>query len=179
MLQFVGGVLSFGFIGWSLVTQPKDVGSVIIGIVELLIDITAVVAGVTLWRGTSFGRKVSLAIQAVQLPKIMSPTLVFLFSFGFDVWVHASPSGVAGIEFSILNHQLFLNVQNAPVSFGISITAIIALVILKKYQPEPRTAGPLPPPPPTDWSDDGAPNKSLDASGGGVFLNLIRPAMRS
>jgi len=98
----------------------------------------------------------------------MSPTLVFLFSFGFDVWVHASPSGVAGIEFSVLNHQLFLNVQNAPVSFGISITAIIALVILKKYQPEPRTAGPLPPPPSTDWSDDVAANKSLDASGGGV-----------
>jgi hypothetical protein len=77
------------------------------------------------------------------------------------VWVHASPSGLIGIQFSVFNHQLFLNVQNAPVDFGISITAIIALVILKQYEPETRTAGPLPPPSPTDWSDERAPNNSF------------------
>jgi hypothetical protein len=177
ILQIAGGAFTFCYIAWSLVTQLANIASGIIGIVELLIDIAAVVAGITLWRGTSFGRKASLAIQFIQLPKVTSPAIIFLFTFGFDVWVHASPDGLVGIQFSVFNHQLFLNVPNAPVNFGISITAIIALVILKKYVPEPRTAGPLPPPPPTDWSDEGAPNKSLDASGGSVFLNLIHPAM--
>jgi hypothetical protein len=179
ILQIIAGILGFCFIAWSMVTQLPNIASGIIGIVELLIDIAAVVAGITLWRGTSFGRKASLAIQFIQLPKIMSPAIVFLFTFGFDVWVHASSFGLVGIQFSIFNNQLFLNVQNAPVDFGISITAIIALVILKNYKPKPRTAGLLPPPPPTDWSDERAPNKSLDASGGSVFRIMTGPAMRS
>ncbi len=106
-----------------------------------------------------------MAIQVIQLPKIISPTIIFMFSFGFDLWVHASPP-LFGIQFSVFgNNQVFLNVQNAPVDFGISITAIIALLILKKYKPAGRTSlEPLPPPPPVEWpmSDEDASNKALD-----------------
>jgi hypothetical protein len=115
IFQIIGGAFSFCFITWSLVTQVPDIASGIIGMVELLIDVAAVVAGITLWRGTSFGRKASLGIQFIQLPKIVSPAIVFLFTFGLDVWVHASTSGLVGIQFSVFNNQLFLNVQNAPV----------------------------------------------------------------
>jgi hypothetical protein len=90
-----------------------------------------------------------------------------MFSFGFDLWVYAS-SSVVGFQTAFFgSNQFFLNVRNAPVGFGISITAIIALVILNKYKPAERTSlGPLPPPPPNDWptSNERAPNKSLDAS---------------
>ena len=177
VFQIIGGALSFCFIAWSLVTQASNIASAIIGVFELLIDTAAVVAGITLWLGTPFGRKASLAIQTIQLPKIVSPAMIFLFSFGFDVWVHASAPGLIGIQFSVLDHQLFFNVPNAPVDFGVSLTAIIALIILKKYQPEPRTAGPMPPPPPIDWSEGRAPNKSLDATGASVFRMMTGLAM--
>jgi hypothetical protein len=181
VLQIVGGLFSMVFIGWALVAQIRDIFSVGIGIGEMLVDIFGVVAGIMLWSGTSFGRKASVAIQAIQLPKIISPSLVFMFSFGFDFWVHASSSAFGFQTAFFGNNQIFIGVgvQNVPVDFGVSVTAIIALVILNKYKPAARTSvGPLPPPPPNDWpaSEDRAPNKSLDRSGGSVFCNLIRPA---
>ena len=178
VLEIIGGLFSLCFIGWAVATQPSNVASVMIGAIALIIDITAVVAGVALWRGTAFGRKASMAIQAIQLPKIVSPIMIFIFSFGFDLWLHASASGF-GIQTAFFgSNQLFFNVENVPGNIGISVTAIIALVILNKFQPAVHET-PLPPPPPTAWpvSDDTAPNKSLDASGGSVFRNLIGPAM--
>ena len=164
-LQIIGGLWGMAFIGWAIATQTSDIFSTSIGMGEILVDVFGVVAGVTLWRGTSFGRRASMAIQVIQLPKIISPTIVFMFTFGFDLWVHASPP-VFGIQFTVFgNNQVFLNVPNAPVDFGISITAIIALVILKKYKPAGRTSlEPLPPPPPVEWSmsDEDASNKALD-----------------
>jgi hypothetical protein len=165
VLQLIGGVAGVVFLPWA---QIPHVNVLVwpIAIIVLLINLLAVIAAIALWCEMSFGRAVSLAIQTIQLPKIMSAPLVFMFSFGLDVWVHASPSGVVGIQFSIFNNQLFLNVPNAPGAFGISITSIIALVILRKFQAERRPAKPLPPPPPNDWSDERAPKKSLNASGG-------------
>jgi hypothetical protein len=163
VLQIIGGLSGIAFIGWALATQVSEISSASIGLGEILIDVIGVVAGVTLWRGTSFGRRASMAIQFIQLPKIVSPAIVFMFSFGFDLWVHASPP-LLGIQFAILgSNQVFLNVQNVPLDFGISITAIVALVILKKYKPAVRIPlAPLPPPPPFEWPvcDEGAANES-------------------
>jgi hypothetical protein len=74
VLQLIGGLFSMAFIGWALVTQMSDIISTIIGIGELLIDIFGIVAGITQSRGTSFGRKASMAIQAIQLPKDNFPS---------------------------------------------------------------------------------------------------------
>jgi hypothetical protein len=162
ILEIIGGLFGMVFVIWAMIHQTSNIFSRMIGIVEVLIEILAVVAGTALWAETSFGRKASLAIQLIQLPKITSPAIIFMFSFGFDVWVHASSDGVVGIQTSVSFNQLFLNVPNAPVDFGISITAIIALAILKKYEPPSRALGPLPPPPPGNWSvvDDRTPNSS-------------------
>lgn len=101
MLQIIGGLLSMAFTGWAMVTQMSNILSAPIGIIEVLIDTLAVVAGITLWRETSFGRKASIVVQFIQLPKITSPVIIFLFSFGFDFWLHASPSGIVGFQYSI------------------------------------------------------------------------------
>jgi len=151
ILEIGGGLCGMAFVIWTMITQISNIFSEMIGIAEVLIHIFAVVAGITLWGGTSFGRKASLAIQLIQLPKITSPAIIFLFSFGFDLWVHVSSSGVVGIQASVFFNQLFFNVPNAPIDFGVSITAIIALSILKKYEPPSKTLLPLPPPPPDSW----------------------------
>ena len=149
VFQIIGGLFSMAFIAWALLAQVRDILSVGVGIGELLVDTLSVVAG-----GTSSGRKASMAIQIIQLPKIISPSLVLMFSFGFDFWVHAS-SAALGFQTAFLgNNQVFIGVgvQDVPVDLGVSVTAIIALVILNKYKPVARTpVGPLPPPPPNDW----------------------------
>ena len=123
-----------------------------IGFVEICIDGLAVVAGIALWRGTSFGRKTSIAIQAIQLPKIVSPAVIFKFSFGFDFWIHAS-SSIVGFQTAFLgSNQFFLNVHNvhgAPIDIGVSVTALVALVILAKYKPIERVPPEGLPPLPT------------------------------
>ena len=176
LLQIIGGLFTMTFLAWTLASQTSALvtemrgiisGAIMIG--ELCIDIFAVVSGVTLWRGTSFGRKASIAIQVIQLPKISFPSIIFMFSFGFDLWVYVS-SSIVGFQTSFFgSNQIFLMVQNLPVSgFGISVTAIIALVILNKYKPAVRTAlGPLPPLPPSEWpaSGEGAPNNGLQRTG--------------
>jgi hypothetical protein len=157
VLQIIGGIASVVFMPWTQILHI-NILALPIAIIVLLINLLAVVAGIALWGETSFGRNASLAVQAIQLPKIMSAAIVFMFSFGLDVWVHASAGGVVGIQFSIFNNQLFLNVPDAPGALGISITSVIALVILKKYKPENRPARQVPPPPP-NWSEE---NPQLD-----------------
>jgi hypothetical protein len=181
-LQIIGGLFSMVFIVWALVTQIRNIFAFGIGIGEIFVDIFSVVAGIALWCGTSFGRKASMAVQAIQLPKIISPALIFMFSFGFDFWLHSSSSAFGFQTAFFGNNQVFIGVgvQDVPVDLGVSVTAIIALVILKKYKPTVRTSlRPSPPLPPSEWpaSSEAAPNKSLDASGGSVFRIMTDPAM--
>jgi hypothetical protein len=182
VLQIIGGLFGMAFIGWPLVTQTSalvtekwGIISALIGIGEVLIDLLGVVAGIALWRGTSFGRKASMAIQAIQLPKIISAPLIFMFSFGFDFWVHASSSALGFQTAFFGNNQVFIgvNVENVPVDFGVSVTAIIALVILNKYKPAARTSlGSSPPLPPSEWpaSDEGGTQQLVGSERGSRVL---------
>ena len=84
-----------------------------------------------------------------------------MFSFGFDLWIQfvVSNEGLTnlGIEFRFLAfNQLFFNVENAPYGFGISITALIFLAMLIKYEPESLTENneTMPPLPPTFEEND-------------------------
>ena len=181
VLQIIGGLFIVAITGWELVTQTSSavhqiagIFAILIALLESFVAIFAVVAGITLWRGTSFGRRASMAVQAIQLPKIISPALIFMFSFGFDFWLHASSSFLGFQTVFFGNNQIFIGVgvQDMPVDLGVSVTAIIALVVLKKFKPVARTSlRPSPPLPPSEWatSDQQAPNNSLDRSGGSVF----------
>jgi hypothetical protein len=161
--QIVGGLFSMIFLGWTLVSQMSELATQVRGIIsalimigEIFIDIFAVVAGITLWRGTQFGRRASIAIQAIQLPKISFPAIIFMFSFGFDFWVYGTSSGV-GLQTTFLgSNQVFFAVKDLPGGLGVSVTALIALVILNKYKPNARTTlGPSPPLPPPEWPAPG------------------------
>lgn len=180
-LQIIGGLFTLAIMGWKLVTQTSgavtqtaSIFVVLIALAESIIDVFATVAGIMLWRGTSFGRKTSMAVQAIQLPKIISPALIFMFSFGFDFWLHASSSAF-GFQTAIIgNNQIFIGVgvQDVPVDLGVSVTAIIALVILNKYKPAATSVHPSPPLPPSEWptSGEAADNNSTEATSQENFL---------
>jgi len=153
-LELVGGVVGIGYEIWWLLATPFNALTLILAPIPISIYILSLVAGVALWRGNSFGRKASIVVQAIQLPKIVSPLIIFMFSFGFDLWVHILPTrrfSNLGFEFRFLAfNQFFFNVQDAPCGLGVSITACIFLAALLRHKPgRVEDAAILPPLPPT------------------------------
>ncbi len=169
ILESVGGLCGIAFVLWQSVTAPLERYNVLFAIIICVIYLLSLVAGIALALGREFGRVASIIVQALQLPKYTSQLLIFMFSFGFDAYVYGMLTTNAqvafGLEFKFLAfNQLFVNVADAPVMFGISIPACVFLVMLLR---KPKIA----------LSDDAlamdadAPNKSLDASGGSASRN--------
>ena len=138
-LEIVGGVIGIVFVIWWLSTTPFNLFSLVLAPLPIGIYLLSLTAGVALWRGSSFGRNASIIVQAIQLPKITSPLVIFMFSFGFDAWVHillAKGSANLGFELRFLAfNQFFINVRDAPIGLGVSIMACIFLSLLVRYKP--------------------------------------------
>jgi hypothetical protein len=159
VLEIVGGVYGAGFSIWWLLSMPLHPLTPIIGLIAISIYALSFIAGAALWRGTSFGRKASIIVQAIQVPKIISPLVIFMFSFGFDLWVHLLQAGNLvnlGFEIRLLAfNQFFINMEGAPVGIGVSVSACVFLTMLLNYDPQtPATEElPPPPPPPVEWNN--------------------------
>lgn len=148
--------------------MPVNTLTIILSPVPIGIYLLSLLSGISLWRGRSFGRKASIIIQLIQLPKIISPALIFMFSFGFDFWIHYLLHGnfsTLGFEFRFLAFQQFFSgVEDAPLGFGLSIPAFIFLIILFNYKPGSVKDEFLPPPPEiTEVTDnsEATPNKLI------------------
>jgi hypothetical protein len=135
--------------------------ALILAPIPISIYILSLVAGVALWRDNSFGRKASIVVQAIQLPKSVSPLIIFTFSFGFDIWAHILLTGEfskLGFEFrSLADTEFLFNMQDAPFGLGVSITACIFLAMLLRHKPgraKEAAIFPPPPPPPPPMADD-------------------------
>jgi len=154
VLEIIGGVFGLAFMGFVVLTNPNPIGifSLSLAILSVGIYVLSFAAGVALWRGLAFGRKTSIIVQALQLPKIFSPAVIFMFSFGFDVWINYLQSGESfnlGFQLRFLAfNQLFFNMQDAPTGFGVSIVSCIFLPMLLRYEPPTIVKDVLPPPPP-------------------------------
>jgi hypothetical protein len=90
-------------------------------------------------------------VQVIQLPKISSSILVFMFSFGFDLWVQ-----IVSLSFHLrfpAFYQLFVSKPGMPFDLGVSVPALIFLAMLRKHNAVGiPTRQMQPPPPPNDWS---------------------------
>jgi hypothetical protein len=140
ILEIVGGVCGIVFQVPYLLAALADRHPLIAGI-TFAIYLLSLVAGITLLLELPFGRIASIVIQAIELPKYMSQLLIFMFSFGFDAYLYGMLSKNAqpifGFEFKFLAfNQLFVNVGDTPVGFGISIPACAFLIMLLKYRPK-------------------------------------------
>ena len=158
VLEIVGGMAGIGLVIWALLATPFNALTLIIAPIPISIYILSLVAGVALWRDNSFGCKASIIVQAIQLPKIVSPLIIFTFSFGFDIWVHillTREFSKLGFEFRPLaDNEFFFNVPDAPFGLGVSITACIFLAMLRRHKPgRAKEAVILPPPPPPPMAD--------------------------
>lgn len=106
--------------------------------IPIAIFVLSFFAGKELWKGTKFGRRASIAVQLIQLPKISSQYLIFSFSFGFDLFAQITTmNGMLfyGLQFRLLaDSQLYIFLQQEPaLGLGVSILSIVAIQILRYY----------------------------------------------
>src|SRR5687768_5313351 len=168
VLEIIGGVFGIGLVIWLLLATPFDLFMLLLLPIPVGIYILSFVAGVGLWRGNSFGRKASIIVQAIQLPKVVCPLFTFIFSFGFDLWIHYLwYEGLSNLGFNfrfLAFYQLSINIPGPPTGLGVSVTAWIFLVMLRRYNTSSISEVDVPPPPPpAEWSENpnAAPNNRM------------------
>jgi hypothetical protein len=153
VLEIAGGAFGIGLIIWWFLAAPYDTSALLLTPIIVGVYLLSFVAGIALWRAAPFGRTASIIIQAIQLPKITAPVLVCMFSFGFDLWVQ-----VVSLSFHLrllAFHQLAFNMPDVPFDLGVSVPALVFLMVLRKYKPALSSSINMQsPPPPTGWSDD-------------------------
>ena len=141
ILEIIGGLSGIALVVREIMAAPTDHHPVVIGVIALAVYVFSLIAGVALWLERPFGRVASIVVQAIQLPKYISQLIIFMFSFGFDVYVYGmlttNAQPVFGFELKFLAfNQLFVNVPDAPVGFGISISSCVFLGILLTFKPK-------------------------------------------
>src|SRR4029077_20383200 len=105
VLEIIGGIVGIILTAWQIAVSPINIFTIIFGLVILGIYVLSLIAGVALWQCRPFGRTASIIVQAIQLPKIISPAIIFTFSFGLDLWIHLLLSETVmnvGFEFRLL-----------------------------------------------------------------------------
>jgi len=157
VLEITGGIFGIMIIAWQITVSPINIFTIIFGLFISGIYVLSLIAGVALWQRRPFGRTASIIVQAIQLPKIISPPIIFMFSFGLDLWIHFIQNGTmakVGFEFRFLAfNQFFLNMQGAPLGLGISIISCIFLPMLIGYKALPEREAVILPPSPVQWDD--------------------------
>jgi hypothetical protein len=141
VLEIIGGVCGILSIFWLFLVSPFDIYSLLFAPILIGIHAFSLLAGFWLWSGKHKGRTASIIVQIIQVPKIISPYMIFMFSFGFDLWIEflVARNGMAnyGVQLRLLTfYQFFFNAENAPFGLGISITALICLAMLINYKPQ-------------------------------------------
>ena len=159
--EILGGLAGIPIAIWSFLTSPfNGFALTIFAPIIVAIYVLSIVAGVALWRGAELGRRASIVVQAIQLPKVTSSIFVFMFSFGFDLWVQ-----IVSLSFHLrflAFHQLFINKPGTPFDLGVSVPALIFLALLRKHRTVAISNTHMPPPPPAEWIGiNAAPNKRL------------------
>jgi len=140
ILEIIGGIVGILFCVYESVAAGFALNVMVVLPVSLGIFILSLIASIYLWKETSFGRRASIIVQFIQLPKLISPAFTFMFSFGFDLFAHmtlVNDFSTVGVQFRVLaDGQLFFMTQQTPVLLGISIPALIALLKLQNYSIE-------------------------------------------
>lgn len=158
ILEIAGGASGLAFI--LLMVANRGVNGLLIwpALIIIGIYVLSVIAGIGLLLGKPFGRITSIIVQAIQLFKIISPQLIFMFSLGVDLYLYfavAARGMNLGFQFNIFSsYQLYIGVRDAPFGLGISVTALLSLIALIKAKEQNKAEevlDPLPPPPPPSW----------------------------
>ncbi len=136
VLEVVGGVCGTATVAYLLTQRPHAPREVGLAAVLIAAYLLALYAGVMLWRDTWAGRVASVLAQLIQLPKVLSPKLAFMVSYGLDFAPMAvSSPGPAGyglvFDARVFSYPLLLvNAEWLPTGFGVSVVSLLSLRLL-------------------------------------------------
>jgi len=138
LLEILGGISGIALMVYVLAVNHINLAALIVWFITVGIYLLSIIAGVRLFKGKSGGRTASIIVQALQIPKIISPAFIFMFSIGLDFWVNIiiSPGGDVNAGFQLRTpafSQIFIAVSGAPIGLGVSVTSVIFLFLLIKY----------------------------------------------
>ena len=138
VLEIVGGVCGTASVAYFLILRAPTPGEIGLAAVLIGLYLFGLFAGVMLWRGTRVGRVTSIVAQLVQLPKVLSPALAFMMSYGLDFTVMAlSNPGRGGHELSFnvwgpSHHLVLVGAEGLRAGFGVSVVSLFALWLLRR-----------------------------------------------
>ena len=109
-------------------------------IVPALVGVSSAVAGVLLWHGKPFARRLSMLIQALQVPQFALGRVV---QYGLGLGVSVVPHiGFAPEAFRSPTHFAFsVGDRVAGLYVGVNILALVALILVARWRP--ATPAPL------------------------------------
>jgi hypothetical protein len=130
-LELVGGVWGLIRVGGLLSRNGFTASSIVVAGVLALVFILFIAAGALLWRGGSLGVWLSVAVQSLQLPHIV--TSPFGFLFGAPLSFAAGFDGSGRLMTSSLLHpgMAFSIDGEVPVGWiGVNLIALAALLLI-------------------------------------------------
>ncbi|MGI8548234.1 MAG: hypothetical protein ACR2M1_13040 [Gemmatimonadaceae bacterium] len=143
--EVIGGLSALVASAILLSLQRTSSGLQLFLVVPLcLAALLSTVAGVLLWFGYPAGRTISIALQAIFLPRLASPVLSYRFFVGLDLTVGVQhwlvdlpglPAGARATEFTgSLFFPAWLSVSflrpSASLGLGLDATALTILILL-------------------------------------------------
>jgi hypothetical protein len=136
-LQFVGGVMGVWLAAPAMVAfESFSFIATFIAAVYVL----SVVAGVGAFRWTRWGRRLSLAVQAVELLSVTTTSLSFSFVSGAGLWLTLGRAGVTtqrvlGSAFEFHTQSGFgPGIVHKPFEIGVNVIAATAFVWLLRHR---------------------------------------------
>lgn len=106
-------------------------------IIVLSLYIISLIAGFLLWKGQNLGNKLSLFIQALQIPNISLSGFSYIFVSGIQLALNISKGLSEDIKFNLffyLGSKFDINLFSKESSFliGVNIIALLIFIYLKK-----------------------------------------------
>lgn len=138
VFEIVGGLSGLLSIAVEAVRAELWFGVTLSRLIPAALFLLSLVAGVQLWRNKRTGYWASIAVQIVQLPKLVTASFAFMMSFGFDVMVLRVPSsGSAGyglvFNAAVPEYHLWLpGGLGVDAGVGFSIISCVNLRVLLK-----------------------------------------------
>lgn len=135
--QIIGGILSAILLSIELPTLNYQM--LLLPMVAFLygVFILAVLAGLLLWRDRQWGYRLSLAVQALQVPLLSSSFMTYWLVFGVGGWASATfgnhPGFGVNFRFGGYYGLRFTN-HLAPTAIGINLVACFFLYCLWRHR---------------------------------------------
>ena len=126
------GALSLVKFVTSLGSQSVSARGAVLVTALLVASVASIVAGVLLYRGEERGRRLSLVVQALQIPRLTLPGLAYGLAIGVEVRLRLS-GGLLGLDGAVHSAlTLAFGSHGLPLYLGINLLSLVVFLRLMR-----------------------------------------------